>query len=152
MVISNLNIKLIEDRLGFIIKSMTRLKGLSRLDQQGFLKDDNPAIAESYLRRSLEAMFEIGRHIIAKSAGKGIVEYKEIARALGQEGVVPADHSEKLRLMAGYRNRLVHFYHEISDKELYTIVKTNLSDVEAFVKEIKRFLESYKEQPQQSEK
>ena len=48
MVISNLNIKLIEDRLGFIIKSITRLKRLSRLDQQGFLKDDNPAIAESY--------------------------------------------------------------------------------------------------------
>jgi uncharacterized protein YutE (UPF0331/DUF86 family) len=91
-------------------------------------------------------MFDIGRHIMAKTADKGIVEYKEIARALGQEGVVAADHSEKLILMAGYRNRLVHFYHEISDKELYTIVKTNLSDIEAFVKEIKRFIESYKEQ------
>jgi uncharacterized protein YutE (UPF0331/DUF86 family) len=152
MVISNLNIKLIEDRLGFIIKSIARLKKLSRLDEQGFLKDDNPAIAESYLRRSLEAMFDIGRHIMAKTADKGIVEYKEIARALGQEGVVAADHSEKLILMAGYRNRLVHFYHEISDKELYTIVKTNLSDIEAFVKEIKRFIESYKEQQDQSEK
>ena len=146
MVISNLNIKLIEDRLGFIIKSIARLKKLSRLDQQGFLIDDNPAIAESYLRRSLEAIFDIGRHIMAKTAGKGIVEYNEIARALGQEGVVTGDQSEKLILMAGYRNRLVHFYHEISDKELHTIVKTNLSDVEAFVKEIKCFIEFYKEQ------
>jgi uncharacterized protein YutE (UPF0331/DUF86 family) len=152
MVISNLNIKLIEDRLGFIIKSIARLKKLSRLDQQGFLKDDNPAIAESYLRRSLEAIFDIGRHIMAKTAGKGIVEYKEIARALGQEGVVTGDQSEKLILMAGYRNRLVHFYHEISDKELYAIVKTNLSDLETFIKEIKSFLESYKEQQKQSEK
>jgi uncharacterized protein YutE (UPF0331/DUF86 family) len=147
-----LNIKLIEDRLGFIIKSIARLKKLSRLDQQGFLKDDNPAIAESYLRRSLEAIFDIGRHIMAKTAGKGIVEYKEIARALGQEGVVTGDQSEKLILMAGYRNRLVHFYHEISDKELYAIVKTNLSDLETFIKEIKSFLESYKEQQKQSEK
>ena len=151
MVISNLNIKLIEDRLGFIIKSSARLKRLSRFDQQDFLKDDNPAIAESYLRRSLEAIFDIGRHIMAKTAGKGIVEYKEIARALGQEGVVTGDQSEKLILMAGYRNRLVHFYHEISDKELYTIVKANLSDLETFIKEIKRFLESYKEQQKQSE-
>jgi uncharacterized protein YutE (UPF0331/DUF86 family) len=149
MVISNLNIKQIEDRLGFIIKSIVRLKRLSRLDQQDFLKEDNPAIAESYLRRSLEAIFDIGRHIISKTAGKGIVEYKEIARALGQEGVVTKDQSEKLILMAGYRNRLVHFYHEISDGELYTILNNNLSDVEAFVKEIKRFIESYKAQQDQ---
>jgi uncharacterized protein YutE (UPF0331/DUF86 family) len=147
-----LNIKLIEDRLGFIIKSIARLKRLARLDQQDFLKEDNPAIAESYLRRSLEAIFDIGRHIIAKTAGKGIVEYKEIARALGQERVVGKDQSEKLQLMAGFRNRLVHFYHEISDKELHTILDNNLSDVEAFVKEIKRFIQSYKEHKDQSEK
>jgi uncharacterized protein YutE (UPF0331/DUF86 family) len=136
-----LNIKQIEDRLGFIIKSIARLKRLSRLDQQDFLKEDNPAVAESYLRRSLEAILDIGRHIIAKTAGKGMVEYKEIARALGQEGVVTGDQSEKLILMAGYWNRLVHFYHEISDGELYTILNNNLSDVETFVKEIKRFTE-----------
>jgi uncharacterized protein YutE (UPF0331/DUF86 family) len=147
-----LNIKLIEDRLGFIIKSIARLKRLARLDQQDFLKEDNPAIAESYLRRSLEAIFDIGRHIIAKTAGKGIVEYKEIARALGQEGVITRNQTEKLNLMAGYRNRLVNFYHEISDKELYTILNNNLSDVEAFVKEIKCFIQSYQEQKDQSEK
>lgn len=77
MVISNLNIKLVEDRLGFISKSVARLKRLSYLDEEDFLGDDNPAIAESYLRRSLEAIFDVGRHIIAKTAGKGIVEYKE---------------------------------------------------------------------------
>ena len=152
MVISNLNIKLIEDRLGFIIKSIARLKRLSRLDQKDFLKEDNPAVAESYLRRSLEAIFDISRHIIAKTAGKGIVEYKEIARALGQEGVVTGDQSEKLILMAGYRNRLEHFYHEISDGELYATMNNNLSDVEAFVKEIKRFIENYKAQQDQAEK
>lgn len=54
MVISNLNVKQIGDRLGFVIKSIARLRKLSRLDQQDFLKEDNPAIAESYLRRSLE--------------------------------------------------------------------------------------------------
>lgn len=152
MVISNLNIKLIEDRLGFIIRSIARLKRLSRLDEQDFLKEDNPAIAESYLRRSLEAIFDIGRHIIAKTAGKGIVQYKEIARALSQEGVITGDQSEKLILMAGYRNRLVHFYHEISDRELYAILINNLSDVEAFVKEIKRFIEKYQAQQDQPEK
>jgi uncharacterized protein YutE (UPF0331/DUF86 family) len=145
MVISNLNIKLIEDRLGFIIKFISKLKKLSSLDEKTFLDGDTPAIAESYLRRSLEALFDIGRHITAKTAGKGIVEYKEVATALGNLGVVTKGLAEKLRLMAGYRNRLIHFYHEVSDKELFSIVKNNLSDIEDFVKEIKLFIEKYRE-------
>ena len=145
MVISNLNIKLIEDRLGFISKAVARLKRLSYLDEQDFLNDDNPAIAESYLRRSLEAIFDIGRHIIAKTAGKGIVEYKEIASALGDRGVITKQLAERLRLMAGYRNRLVHFYHEVNDKELYLITKSNLADIEDFVKEMRTFMESYRQ-------
>jgi len=144
MVISNLNIKLIEDRLGSISKAVARLKRLSYLDERDFLDDDSPAIAESYLRRSLEAIFDIGRHIIAKTAGKGIVEYKEIAIALGDRGVITKQLAERLRLMAGYRNRLVHFYHEVNDRELYLITKSNLADIEDFVKEMKTFIESYR--------
>ncbi len=145
MVISNLNIKLIEDRLGFINEALAKLKRLSTYKEEEFLKDDNPAIAESYLRRSLEAVFDIGRHIIAKTAGKGVVGYKEIAKALGDKGVVSKECSNSLILMAGYRNRLIHFYHEIKDKELYYILKENLGDIENFVKEIKTFIKSYRD-------
>lgn len=144
MVISNLNIKLIEDKLGFINEALARLKRLSLYSEEEFLREDNPAIAESYLRRSLEAVFDIGRHIVAKTAGKGIVEYKEIAKTLGDKGVLSKGCSESLILMAGYRNRLVHFYHEVTDKELYTILKENLGDIKNFVVEIKRFIESYR--------
>jgi len=144
MVISNLNTKLIEDRIGFINESIAKLKGFSKLNEEDFLEDDRPAATESYLRRSLEAVFDIGRHIIAKSAGKGIVEYKEIANALGQKRVITKNLAERLRLMAGYRNRLVHFYHEITDKELYSILKNNLSDIENYVKEIGTFIEKYR--------
>lgn len=144
MVISNLNIKLIEDRLVFINESIIRLKKLSALTQEDFLEGDNTAIAESYLRRSLEAVFDVGRHIVAKSASGGIVEYKEIAAALGSLGILTKEHAEKVRLMAGYRNRLVHFYHEITDKELYSLIQNHLGDMEVFLKEIKFFLEKYR--------
>jgi uncharacterized protein YutE (UPF0331/DUF86 family) len=146
MVISNLNIKLIEDRLGFINKSVVKLKRLSNLKEEEFLEGDMPAIAESYIRRSLEAIFDIGRHISAKTAGKGVVEYKEIVNAINKTGVITKDLAERLKLMAGYRNRLVHFYHEVTDKELFSIVNNNLSDIENFVKEIKDFIEKYKKQ------
>jgi len=144
MVISNLNIKLIEDRICFINKAIVRLRNLSSLEERTFLEGDTPATAESYLRRSLEAIFDIGRHIIAKTAGKTAVEYKEIAKALGENGVVSKRLAEKLILMAGYRNRLIHFYHEVSDAELYLILRDHLKDVEEFVKEIKEFIKRYR--------
>ena len=145
MVISNLNMKLIQDRLGFINESVVKLRKLSYLEEKDFIKDDRPAVAESYLRRSLEAIFDIGRHLLAKTAGKGIVEYKEIAGALGQRGFITREQAERLRLMAGYRNRLVHFYHDVTDNELYLILKNNLSDMENFVIEIKTFIEKYRQ-------
>jgi len=89
-------------------------------------------------------MFDTGRHILAKTASKGIVEYKEIARMLGKEGVLSRECSQNLLLMAGYRNRLVHFYHEVKDIELFTILQENLSDIERFVHEIKQFVEEYR--------
>lgn len=144
MVISNLNIKLIEDRIGFINKAIVKLRKLSTFEEHTFLEGDTPATAESYLRRSLEAIFDIGRHIIAKTAGKAAVEYKEIAKALGENGVVSKRLAEKLILMAGYRNRLIHFYHEVSDTELYLILRDHLNDVEEFVKEIKEFIKRYR--------
>jgi uncharacterized protein YutE (UPF0331/DUF86 family) len=137
--------KLIQDRLGFINESVAKLRKLSYIEEKDFIKDDRSAVAESYLRRSLEAIFDIGRHLLAKTAGKGIVEYKEIASALGQRGFITKEQAERLRLMAGYRNRLVHFYHDVTDNELYLILKNNLSDMENFVIEIKTFIEKYRQ-------
>jgi uncharacterized protein YutE (UPF0331/DUF86 family) len=143
MVISSLNIKLLEDRLRVVNETLMRLKRFGTLSEEDFFKGDNPAAVESYLRRSLEAIFDIGRHILAKVAGKGIVEYKEIARELGIKGVITQDLASRLIIMAGYRNRLVHFYHMVTDRELYDIVKGNLGDAEDYIREIKDFLENY---------
>jgi len=44
--------------------------------------------------------------------------------------------------MAGYRNRLVHLYHNISEEELYDIVKEDLNDLKQFVICIETYLEN----------
>ena len=82
---------------------------------------------------------------MSRNLHKGIVEYKEIAIALGDRGVITKQLAERLRLMAGYRNRLVHFYHEVNDRELYLITKSNLADIEVFIKEMKTFIECYRQ-------
>ncbi len=43
------------------------------------------------------------------------------------------DQAAVLRTLAGYRNRLVHFYHEISNRELYEICTGQLGDIDAIL-------------------
>lgn len=55
--------------------------------------------------------------------------------------IVPMDFAEeKLYEMAGYRNRLTHFYFEISPKEMYEIVQNRLDDFRIFLKYVKKLI------------
>jgi len=121
------------------LKELERLSGLPR---EEFLRDkDKTAAAESYLRRALEAIFDLGRHILAKTGGIDLAgEYKAVARGLAQRKVVDEELGRKLVEMAGYRNRLVHLYHEVTDAELYEILSADLGDIRAFIREVDEFV------------
>jgi uncharacterized protein YutE (UPF0331/DUF86 family) len=47
--------------------------------------------------------------------------------------------------MAGHRNRMVHFYHEITSHELYEICATRLEDIERVVAGLKRWVREHPE-------
>lgn len=146
MVISSLNTARIIELLSFIENCLKELRPFSTMTLEEFLSDKkNPPFVESYLRRALEAVFDIGRHILAKTSGHKEIEYKSIAKALGEEKVITKGLSDILYVMAGYRNRMVHFYREITSEELYSIVANNLKDFDAFAKEIVAFSRAYEE-------
>ena len=103
MVISRLNTARILDIIGFIEDCIKELKPFSEMTEEAFLSDKkNPPFAESYIRRGLEAVFDIGRHILAKTAGFKEIEYKAIAKELGKNGVITKELAEVLYRMAGY--------------------------------------------------
>ena len=123
-----------------MLESLEALEDLPLRDRAEFLRSrHNVAAAESYLRRSLEALFDIGRHILARKYGLPVVEYKEIAKRLFEKSVLSADEAEWMRKMAGYRNRMVHFYHEVSAEELHEICLNRLGEIRTL---LRRMLES----------
>ena len=79
------------------------------------------AAAESYVRRALGVLFDLERHILVKEFGLPATEYKEIAVGLAEKRVINPHEPELMRKMAGYRNRMVHFYNEITSEELHGI-------------------------------
>jgi uncharacterized protein YutE (UPF0331/DUF86 family) len=109
------------------------LRGLSTLplaSLEAFERDPrDAAAAESYLRRALEALLDLGRHLVAKALGERTLEYKQIALALRRAGVLDGACAGTLTDMAGYRNRLTHFYDEVSAAELFAICAQRTNDI-----------------------
>ena len=117
-------------RIEWVKEMLAAIEELPLRTKKDFLRDrHHAAAAESYLRRALEALFDIGRHILSKKFASPVTEYKEIAQGLLEKKVLTPKEAELLRDMAGYRNRMVHFYHEIGPQELYEICRDHLEDV-----------------------
>jgi len=103
------------------------------------------AAGESFLRRSLEGLLDLGRHVLAKGFGKVVPEYAAVADELAAQGILSPESAAKLRLMARYRNRMVHFYDDILPRELYGILARERGDVEEILAAIQRWLTSHPE-------
>lgn len=133
--------RVVTDRLAGVERMVGEIRALPLADRDAFFTDRrNLWTAESCLRRALEALLDRGRHILAKGFGLGGSEYREIAIQLEEQGVLVPEEAALLRVLAGYRNRLVHFYHEVSPEELYEICTQRLSDLEKMSEAYRRWI------------
>ena len=138
--------RVVTDRLDWAVRMMATIRSLPLDDREAFLADSrNIWTADACLRRALEAIFDLGRHILVKGFGVASGEYKEVASALYCCDVLSSGEADTLRVLAGYRNRLVHFYHEVSAEELYSVSKNDLQDVEQIVVAYRRWLQAHPE-------
>ncbi len=138
--------RVVSDRLAWVDRMLNEIHALPLESKIVFMQDSrNVWAAESCLRRALEALFDLGRHIAAKGYGEAVTEYKEIAITLKKHNVVSVEESTLMQKLAGYRNRLVHFYHDVSPDELYEICASHLGDVETIANSLRLWLASHSE-------
>lgn len=130
-------------RIDGILRDVDKLRKLSDKGLEEFKKNEEFfALSQFYLRQALEGVFHIGEHILSRLNGGRATEYKEIAKLLGERGIVNKNFAEtRLKSMAGYRNRLTHFYADITPEEIYDILKNHLDDFEVFLRAVKNVLE-----------
>ena len=141
---STLRQKVVVERTDWIREMLSGLRALPLKTFEEFIESPvNIAGAESYLRRALEALLDLGRHVLAKGFGKTVAEYKLISTELERVGVLMPETARVLRILAGYRNRIVHFYFEVSNQELYEICVNELSDIEGVLNEIRRWINEH---------
>jgi uncharacterized protein YutE (UPF0331/DUF86 family) len=121
-------------KVEMVERMLAQIRALPLDSEDAFLDTPlAPAAAESFLRRALEALLDLGRHLLAKGFGVVAAESKAIPAELREAGVLDGDLAERFVRMAGYRNRLTHFYDEVNDEvtpgELYRILTRDPRDV-----------------------
>jgi len=148
MTSGRLSRRVVADRIQWIQSMLHGIRSMPIHDPMQFHADPRNALAcESCLRRALEALLDLGRHILAKHFAIAVEEYKEIGPALATRGVVSKETASLFRTLAGYRNRMVHFYHEVSNDEIQDICANHLHDLEAVLEALRQWLSSVLDSP-----
>jgi uncharacterized protein YutE (UPF0331/DUF86 family) len=133
-----IDLKIVVDRLAIARRAVEDLRALPSHDLQVFLLDRrNAGAADSYFRRALEGLFDAARHVLAKAYGQAGLEYRQVARECVDRGLVTdAGLGARLTQMAGFRNRLTHHYDEVTPEEMFGLLDTGPSDIEAVAREL----------------
>jgi uncharacterized protein YutE (UPF0331/DUF86 family) len=127
----SINLKVVADRLELVSACLADLRGLPTAGLDEFRSDwRNAAASESNLRGAIEALLDVARHLLARGHGVGALEYREVARLAGEKGLV-ADPALRVRFLeiAGFRNRLTHFYADVTIEELLGVLRNDLDDL-----------------------
>jgi len=121
--------------------AVRQLSDLSGLKENVFLNDSHKIASAKYnFIIAIEAAIDMGNHIISQNGFRAPEDYADTFTVLGEYGVVDKQFVNELRNMARFRNRLVHIYWEVDDKQVYKIMQSNLGDFKTFLNSISSFL------------
>lgn len=123
------------NRVNGIQGELAELRKLLALPFPKFRDGVGFKLAQFHLHRAVEGIFHIASHILSRIPGARASGYKDMAIQLGKCKIVDKKFAEgPLKNIAGYRNRLVHFYADITPEEIQDILQNHLKDIETFLK------------------
>lgn len=117
---------------------LSRLRGYGRAE---FIENpERYGSAERFLQLALEALTDMGSHVIA-DLNLGVVNWRsDIPVLLEEHGAIDAALRDRWIRMIGFRNVLVHDYLDIDRNIVYDVLQRNLEDLEALKRAFARFL------------
>jgi uncharacterized protein YutE (UPF0331/DUF86 family) len=132
----------VRERLGIISDAERRLGELSKLPTDEFLADfRNTASAKYLLIVATEAAIDICNHMAARLGGRSPEGYADCFTVLAELGIIGDELAGRLKLMARFRNFLVHLYWQVDDRKIYEIIQQSLADLDAFRSQVTHYLE-----------
>jgi uncharacterized protein YutE (UPF0331/DUF86 family) len=122
-------------------KSVQRLSALSQLSEREFVSDpDKIGSAKYHLIVAIEVCIDICTHLISRNGYRVPENYADTFAVMSEVGALDSAFSEELMKMAKFRNRLVHLYWQVDNKQVYEILVNRRSDFKRFLDCMASFL------------
>jgi uncharacterized protein YutE (UPF0331/DUF86 family) len=122
-------------------KSLGRLGALAQLDESAFIADpDKIGSAKYHFIIAIESAIDLCNHLIARNGYRAPEDYGDTFRVMAEAGALPSAFAEDLAAMAKFRNRLVHLYWEVDDRQVRAITQNRLGDLGRFLELTASFL------------
>jgi uncharacterized protein YutE (UPF0331/DUF86 family) len=131
--------ELVAKKLAFIETCVRELRTLARLELIARDRREERFV-EHTLQIAIQAALDVGSHIVSDERLGEPATSRDIFRLLGQAGIVPGDLGERLEQMAGFRNVVVHGYHEVDLGIVRDVVENRLDDLLQFAAAVRRRL------------
>jgi uncharacterized protein YutE (UPF0331/DUF86 family) len=95
------------------------------------------ALAGRYLvQASAQVCIDLANHVIASSGWRAPTDFRDAFTVLEEQGVLAPDLAERMRALAGLRNRLVHVYEDIDDGIIHASLAEGLIDLAEYAQAI----------------
>lgn len=126
---------------GELRKNVSRLQALSTIGLEGFVSDpDKVASAKYHFLVAIEACIDLCNHVIARNRFRVPEDYGDTFRVMAEVGALSAEFAEELVKMGKFRNRLVHLYWEVDERQIHQILCNRISDFDKFISAMAAYL------------
>jgi len=133
--------EIVRERCARVRRYVQDLRGFAQITADAFRRNRERQYAVLHaLQLAIEASIEIGTHICAADALGVPSSYAETFDFLERGGVLEPELAGRLRAMARFRNRIVHFYWEMDLNEIYRILTAQLQDFDQYLVAIEKYL------------
>jgi uncharacterized protein YutE (UPF0331/DUF86 family) len=120
---------------------LTILKKLKQYSFKEFTADpERYGSAERFLHLAIEALIDMGNHVIADFELGVVNWYSDIPKLMAEKEYISSELEEKWTRMIGFRNTLVHEYIDIDRKIVYDVLQNNIQDLEDLKRTFAQFL------------
>jgi len=133
--------EVIRRRLQKLDEYLAILAGLRGYSLEEFLANpERYGSAERFLQLAIEAVLDMGSHVIAELELGTVEAYSDIPKILADKGYISSELAERWIRMIGFRNILVHEYLEIDRKLVYDVLQHQLEDLRDLRRVFAQFL------------
>lgn len=131
----------LEARITKLEEYLKVLKGKLEVRQEAFLADiEQQAVVERFLELAIQAVNDIGSHIIVDQQLGQVESYSDIPRVFLEKGLVDENLADVWIKMCGFRNILAHDYLRLDKLIVYQALQQHQEPFGKLLALFERFL------------